>query len=111
MLMAAPFTYIQACAYRGLGAGPEPGNEHEMKQKPDFGQDTYVGHDKLKGKVCCRHGSKQCAFKMLMQSAAPTLSCLALYRIWEQPCRCARKSMHLPVCVSSIVSRKRSQLL
>lgn len=28
-----------------------------MKQKPDFGQDSYVGHDKLKGKVALITGA------------------------------------------------------
>lgn len=32
-------------------AGDTPGSEAKMEPKPDFGEERYVGHDKLKGKV------------------------------------------------------------
>ena len=51
MITTAAIVAKYDCDHSYLGAGPEPGDEHKMKQKPDFGQDRYVGHDKLKGKV------------------------------------------------------------
>lgn len=37
--------------------GPEPGDEGKMDPKPDFGEESYVGHDKLKGKVALITGA------------------------------------------------------
>jgi hypothetical protein len=30
---------------------PTPGSEHEMRNKPDHGEESYRGHDRLRGKV------------------------------------------------------------
>lgn len=37
--------------------GPSPGSEAEMDPRPDFGENSYKGHDKLKGKVALITGA------------------------------------------------------